>query len=42
MDVNEVMKNFTGGTITTSGGYQIHTFTGSGSLVGIPDVYSIN
>jgi hypothetical protein len=26
----------TGGTITTSGGYQIHKFTGSGSFVVIP------
>jgi hypothetical protein len=33
---------FTGGTITTSGGNQIHTFTGSGSLVGIPSAYSVN
>ena len=33
---------FTGGTITTSGGSQIHSFTGNGSLVGIPSTFSVN
>jgi|688.fasta_scaffold2226262_1 hypothetical protein len=32
---------FTGGTVTTSGGNQIHTFTGDGSLVGLSG-YSVN
>lgn len=27
----------TGGTITTSGGYQIHTFTTSGAFTTLPD-----
>ena len=35
---------FTGGTITnpSPGANQIHTFTGDGSLVGIPSTYSVN
>jgi hypothetical protein len=32
---------FTGGTVTTSGGNQIHTFTGPGSLASL-NAYSIN
>jgi hypothetical protein len=33
LTANAVGKTITGGTITTSGSYTIHTFTSSGSLV---------
>ena len=32
----------TGGTVTSSGGNTIHTFTGDGSFVTPPQLYSIN
>jgi hypothetical protein len=32
----------TGGTVTTSGGYQIHTFTGDGTFRANAASYSIN
>jgi hypothetical protein len=31
-----------GGTVTTSGGYQIHTFTGTGTLLTANPIYSVN